>query len=111
MGPGAFSRLALMLLNPKDWMMVAPHVASPLIDCRPLKQAMRYGQVAQCNKTSVLVMSWLASLTNKENVSNKHSHILQTNLHGGCVFLIPVFENDPRSENIGFAFGEPSSYS
>lgn len=57
MGPGAFNRLALMLLNPNDWMMVAPQVLNPLIDCRPLRQAIKYGQVAQCSKTSVLLVS------------------------------------------------------
>ena len=43
-------------------MMVPPQVVNPLIDCRPLRQAIRYGQVAQCSKTSVLLESWLASL-------------------------------------------------
>ena len=71
MGPGAFSRLALMLLNPKDWIIVAPQVANPLIDCRPLRQAMRYGQVAQCNKTSVLLVGWLASPMKMGKVLNK----------------------------------------
>jgi hypothetical protein len=37
--------------------MVAPQVLNPLIDCRPVRQAIKYGQVAQCNKTSVLLVS------------------------------------------------------
>ena len=73
MGPGAFSRLALMLLKPKDWMMVAPHVARPLMDCRPLRQAIRYGQVAQCNKTSVLVAYWSANPTTRGEVWPVHT--------------------------------------
>ena len=71
-----------MLLNPRDWMMVAPQVVNPLIDCRPLRQAIKYGQVAQCNKTSVLLVSKLASPKGGYSTKDQYIHVLPLNFHG-----------------------------
>jgi hypothetical protein len=45
--PGAFRRLARILLKPRDFIMVVPQVLKPLTLWRPDRQVIRYGQVAQ----------------------------------------------------------------
>jgi hypothetical protein len=55
-GDGALKRFARMLEKPSDLMMVAPHVARPLIDCKPLRHTSRYGQVTQLVSTCILIV-------------------------------------------------------
>jgi len=55
-GDGALNRFAWILVKPSDFMIVAPQVASPLIDWRPLRQTRRYGHVTQLVSTSMLLM-------------------------------------------------------
>lgn len=108
-GPGALRRLARILLNPRDWMIVAPQVDRPLTDWSPLKQTRRYGQVSQVSKTSVLrKASSVGSCTFVLLLINV-LHVFQCDLERCRLAFSRVTSDDPRDEDVSLSLREPST--
>jgi hypothetical protein len=106
--PGALRRFARILLKPRDLMIVAPQVLSPLTDCRPVRQTIRYGHVDQERRTSVLV-KYVNKLS--EVAYGRNVHVLPGNLKSQASYLVFLGNSGLSSdEDVGLVLSQPSWY-